>query len=305
MYIHYYINIYIHFYINNENLNFFILKFNHRLYIREVRKIDPTIIYGIAGSLGGLFGAISIIWNIKKHRQEQKKEQQKELQQYLRDIRPNIDIEYREVQRIKAQGKKLVLGEIILTNKAVYEMIAVGFFLSISNLNLKGLPPVLLKDNIDNDNNEIHEEFGNFNLLKKTHLIYTLLGAEYAYKYLHKVEHRQEDLSREKGFLEANREKNYLSYSTMKYSLKDFFYKYLSYTLDPGVPLVIPIIFEYSGEGFYFLKFGLSAIPNDPNWEESAATLGIVFKKQTLEFNGKTVSIPRVSFAEEYVRYVD
>lgn len=265
-------------------------------------QLDPAIIFGIISSIGGLFGAISILWNIRKHRQEQKRKAAEKLRQSIKERTPLFDIEYREVQRMKTQGKKLVLGEITLTNKATYDMYGVGIFLSIANLKFPGFPVVSLKDNLDNDSDEINEEFGNLVKLKQYYFLYVRIGGRYLYKHLLRVEHDYERLSREKRVLE--KEGPYVYCSSSKYGLKEFFHKYSTYTLDPNVPLVIPVIFEYSGEGFYTLKFGLSSVPTG-KWEGLAEELGIYYREQKVEQIETTVQIPALTFGEEWVRYLD
>jgi hypothetical protein len=130
---------------------------------------DITLISIIIGSIGGLLGIVSILWNFANRRKEQKQLKWK----FLGEVAPLVDIEYKELERSKIDDKDFVLSEIILTNKSKYELKLVGFDVDIANLELEGLPPLSFKNKSDGNSTELTEEFGNLDSLFEAGYIFS------------------------------------------------------------------------------------------------------------------------------------
>ncbi len=289
-------------------------------------QVDPYMIFSIIGAIGGLIGMVSILWNISNYRKEQKLRKL----EFVGELTPIIDIDYREVERVTHEKKSFVLGEVTLTNRSKYELNLVGFHLSVAKLTPEGLPSLSFKSIPDTDVGEIIDEFGHLDLLFETYYI-AYFGKladnvvrlireanvptdELDPSKIEKVKQRLNQIPAEKrnailadpnAIREYEPEKNFMYYSSMKTGLKPFLFKFLNYTLDVNAPLNIPVLFEYNGEGFYDLVFKVGAIPAAKNWAERAKLLGIGFKKQKIQLKGETeVKRINVSFDEEFVHYI-
>lgn len=305
--------------------------------------LDLSTLATILGSIGTAAGLISFVWQIKNSLRQQSIEKL----EFRREFTPLIDIGYAEIGKTKFQDNNLVLGEISLINKSKYQLSLVGFGIYIQSLRRQNLSSLLFRTNEDLDEDEIIEEFGKLSTLtaegalsdEEVPAIFDFENLVQIFPDIIKTEMpdydskiadvkrsaskkrdvniltRFEDdiqkiIAKQKNpaKIEFNVIDDYIHYCTMKYGSDFYLKRFLNYTLDPQTPLQVPVIFQYTNDGFYKLYFKVSAVPAGEDWREKARLYGIkyrVYEGEREKGKAKGKVIPALIFAEEFVKYLN
>jgi len=302
---------------------------------------DLSTLATILGSIGTAAGLISFVWQIRNSLRQQSLEKL----EFKREFTPLIDIGYTEIGKTKYEGNNLVLGEISLTNKSKYQLSLVGFGIYIQSLRRQNLSSILFRTNEDLDDDEIVEEFGKLSQIigtlsdEEVPAIFDFDNLVQVYPDIIKTEipdlesrlaEIKKSASRKKDVkvitkfeddiqkiiakqknpakIEFNIIDDYIHYCTMKYGSDFYLKRFLNYTLDPQTPLQVPVIFQYTNDGFYKLYFKVSAVPAGEDWREKAKLYGItyrIYEGEREKGKAKGKVIPALIFAEEFVKYLN